>query len=699
MVQLQREDELENTYGSQRFAERVLLVGWDGADWSFLQRLLSEARLPNLASLLEKGACLELAAPRPQETAVVWTSLATGKRPHEHGVLHSACPSPDGLGVQPVSRSSRHSVAIWSILSRAKLRTHIVGWPVTHPAESVSGVCVSNWFAVPRLHSLSRVGEQSAVSPPAADVQLRARRVAPSQVEELTLSQLVPRQAVGLPERDHLLGICRTLLAESVTLFRAFRWCLDDKPWDFAACVFPGIKICHELANWLHGASESASEICRDLCDHCYEHHDLLLGQLLPLAGENCHVIAVSPCGYGIATEERLDERTTDAKWPGPLSSRAGLAVLSGPRVRTAVVPSPRSVLDFVPTILAMLGVPHGQDMEGRPWLDVLEADVESETVATWDTDVDKESQEGLNGISVPSGGYSADANSGSAAVSHLLELGYVDPDEIAAKEVANRCQQETELNRALSLLDGGFAPQAVSQLKLIAEHNPDWLQPHELLAKAYYQANQRELAKQEIDWLTWHGDESPQLYFLKGAIALDERQFDLALVHVRCARSARQPLPGLLALEGCIHLRRRDFAAAETAFQSSIDVDGPTPRALDGLATICLRSGRHEDAALHALDALERDMRFGRAHYHLGLALLRLNRLPEAYRAFESWAVAEPQRAASYRWLAHLAQHHLNDSSLAAMYRNQAREAVRRRRASSRSCQSDGTSKPSSAP
>ena len=312
---------------------------------------------------------------------------------------------------------------------------------------------------------------------------------------------------------------------------------------------------------------------------------------------------------------------------------------------------------------------------------------------------VDKESRDGLNGISVLAGGYSADANGGSAAVSHLLELGYVDPDEIAAKEVANRCQQETELNRAISLLDSGLAPQAVSELKLVAEHNPDWLQPHELLAKAYYQANQRELAKQEIDWLSWHGDESPQLYFLRATIALDERQFDSALVHLRCARSARQPLPGLLALEGCIHLRRRDFAAAKIAFQSSIDVDGPTPRALDGMATICLHSGRHEDAALHAPGCSGTRHAIRPGTLSPRPRVTALNRLPEAYRAFESWAAAEPQRAASYRWLAHLAQHHLNDSSLAATYRNQAREAVRSRRASSRSRQSDGTSTSSSAP
>ena len=271
--------------------------------------------------------------------------------------------------------------------------------------------------------------------------------------------------------------------------------------------------------------------------------------------------------------------------------------------------------------------------------------------------------------------------NGRNAAVRHLLELGYVDPEEVAAREVADRCRQETELNRVTSLAESGLVPQAIAELKQIAEQNPDWLQPHEMLAKAYYQANQRDLAKQEIEWLSWHGDEAPQLYYLMGTIALDERQFDLALVYLRCARRAQRPLPGLLALEGCIHLRKRDFAAAETAFQSSIDVDGPTPPALDGLAAICLHSGRHEDAALHALEALEHDMRFGRAHYHLGLALLQLNRLPEAHRAFESWAAAEPQRAASYRWLAHVAQRHLNDSSLAATYRNQAREVVRRRR------------------
>ena len=167
MVHPHREDEPASACGSGRIAERVLLIGWDGADWSVLRRLLSEGRLPHLASLLEKGACLELVAPRPHETAVVWTSLATGKRPHEHGVLHSRMSVAGWLGRAAGVRDQVVAVAaIWNILGRANLRSHIVGWPVTHPAESISGICVSDCFAVPRLHSQSRErGEQSAVSP------------------------------------------------------------------------------------------------------------------------------------------------------------------------------------------------------------------------------------------------------------------------------------------------------------------------------------------------------------------------------------------------------------------------------------------------------------------------------------------------------------------------------------------------------
>lgn len=694
----QQEDDQVHAHDSGRFAERVLLVGWDGAQWPVLRSLLEQGRLPHLASLLNLGACGELLCPRPIVAPSVWTSLATGKRPHEHGILHSSCPTQDGLDIGPITRRSRRSPAVWNILSRAGLRTHVVGWPITHPAEKVVGICVSEWFAVQFARAVLNQPEGPTVFPPEAESQLRARRVTPQRVEEMALAQVLPQQAIGSPQHEQLTAVCRGLLAEAATTFRAVRWCLSNEPWDFAACVFPAIRLCHELVGWLHSVAGPDAEISQYLVNGCYEHHDLLLGQLLQQVGDDTHIVAVSPSGPAISSTgsaEESDESRTLAAPPRD----SGFIAIRGPKVRHVVFSARRSVLDVVPTLLAMFGVPYGKDMEGRPWLDVLEVDLEPGVVDTCNDEADNETASGPPASAHSSGEGATSRGTPEQSVQYLLELGYVDPEEQAGKESADRCRRETELNKAISQLDAGLVSPAISTLEQLSQEHRHWLRPHEQLAEAYYRANMLPVARQEIDWLMCRGDEKPQLYFLLGAIDFAERQFDLAIEQLRCAGRAGTSLPGLHGLEGSTHLHRRDFAAAETAFQSALDFDGPSPRAHDGLAVVYLHLGRYEDAALNALAALDTEMRYGMAHYHLGVALLHLDKPSEALRAFESWAAIEPERPAPYRWLAHVCQKHLDDSPRAATYRRRGREVVRRRREIARQRRAGDTSAPSSGP
>ena len=128
-------------------AKRVLLIGWDAADWAFLTPLLDGGKMPNLQRLIETGTSGRIATLQPILSPILWTSIATGKRGDKHGVLSFIEPTPDGKGVRPVSSYSRRAKALWNILSQLGRRSIVVNWFASHPAERINGAVVSNRFS------------------------------------------------------------------------------------------------------------------------------------------------------------------------------------------------------------------------------------------------------------------------------------------------------------------------------------------------------------------------------------------------------------------------------------------------------------------------------------------------------------------------------------------------------------------------
>ncbi|HNX99042.1 MAG TPA: alkaline phosphatase family protein, partial [Candidatus Aminicenantes bacterium] len=57
----------------------VVLVGLDGADWSLIDPLIDQGKLPLFKELKEKGAWGTLRTATPAKSPVIWTSIATGK--------------------------------------------------------------------------------------------------------------------------------------------------------------------------------------------------------------------------------------------------------------------------------------------------------------------------------------------------------------------------------------------------------------------------------------------------------------------------------------------------------------------------------------------------------------------------------------------------------------------------------------------
>src|SRR5215469_12074275 len=127
-------------------AKKVLLIGWDAADWKIINPLMDEGLMPTLDDFVNHGVMGNLATLRPILSPMLWSSIASGKRPEKHGILGFMEPDPHTGGVRPVTSTSRKVKAIWNILTQCGYKTHVLGWFAGHPAEPVNGISVSDLY-------------------------------------------------------------------------------------------------------------------------------------------------------------------------------------------------------------------------------------------------------------------------------------------------------------------------------------------------------------------------------------------------------------------------------------------------------------------------------------------------------------------------------------------------------------------------
>jgi predicted AlkP superfamily phosphohydrolase/phosphomutase len=83
-------------------APRVVVVGFDGADWRTTAELMALGQLPNLAALAAQGTAGPLLSTDPAESAAGWAAINTGANPAKNGVatfvdraIAGGVPTPD----------------------------------------------------------------------------------------------------------------------------------------------------------------------------------------------------------------------------------------------------------------------------------------------------------------------------------------------------------------------------------------------------------------------------------------------------------------------------------------------------------------------------------------------------------------------------------------------------------------------------
>lgn len=388
----------------------VLIFAVDGLEWNELLPLSAAGDLPVLTRLMEQGRYGLLRSMVPSVSPVIWTTIATGKPPDEHGIQGFAKEDAAGNVIAPFNNWDRRTKAFWNIVSDAGLRVAVIGWWMTYPVDPVNGLMVAQVNTLDALGGALEGGLnpelKGQVWPPDRQAGILARH------EEVSreLDRTVDRIFGGAPATPGNLE--RKLWTDSRWAMRADATYLDiarsgAPDYDVTAVYVGGTDvISHRFWRYAHpndfASRPTAEQVddLGDLVDDYYRYADAELGRILERYRKPVTVIVLSDHGM----ESRNTEFDyADADSVAPVSGhhdrgRAGVVILSGPGIVPGTPPRDPStltrddlpvigsILDVTPTLLTLLGVPVGADMSGVVWNDVLDPALpRPEPVPTWD--------------------------------------------------------------------------------------------------------------------------------------------------------------------------------------------------------------------------------------------------------------------------------------------------------------------------
>lgn len=128
--------------------QKVMIIGWDGATWAYIDPLLAEGKLPHLQRLLNSGARAILHSTRPPYTNIAWPSLITGLNPTQTGVYDASQRQPGSYQTVPYNLTGYRGTAIWQWAAQFDRRVGVLNVPMTFPATAVNGYLVTGFDSI-----------------------------------------------------------------------------------------------------------------------------------------------------------------------------------------------------------------------------------------------------------------------------------------------------------------------------------------------------------------------------------------------------------------------------------------------------------------------------------------------------------------------------------------------------------------------
>jgi predicted AlkP superfamily phosphohydrolase/phosphomutase/tetratricopeptide (TPR) repeat protein len=562
----------------------LLLLGWDGAEWDVIDSLCERGEMPHLSQLRNFGFEAKLASLQPMLSPLLWTSVVTGKRAHEHGVLGFV---EEGLsGIRPVSSKQRKVPALWNILSEAGLRCQVLNWWPSNPPEKIKGPFVSN------LAFADGLSDHQAYPASWGDI-IQGLKEAFPEADTAILEGFIPQIEQQDPKLLQALG---QILKRSKWQFELAMKMLTEEA-DCRFFYFEALDQIQHLATKYFPATSAEGNI-PEIIRAAYRWHDAMLGSILNRAA-NHNVILLSDHGFNSSAEKPHDLPDVPAA-PAAEHNPFGIFIAAGPDVNPEASLYGLSLLDICPSILHYFSLPLGRDMSGRSLNGLFKERGPASSIPTWD---------GLVAVD-----FSAAPEQLSAELlKDLEELEYIDLSKGAPQLFI---REEQAYNAAVSLKEAGDYSEALNLANQYWQASPQAYRWYILKGRLHLALKDGQGFKDFWQSLSTEQQAFGQLRFFKAIHLLQEGQSEAALKEMKSLAAAGFKSAALFSEMGHALFLAAQYSAADTYFNQALSLNANYSSAWNGRAQVAFAQGDFEKFQSFANRALELKIFQPQLHY-----------------------------------------------------------------------------------
>jgi predicted AlkP superfamily phosphohydrolase/phosphomutase len=360
---------------------RVVVMSVNGMELDVIRPLLLEGKMPNLASVIKKGAYGKLRTVSAPNCPRVFSTMFTSTKPEEHGVTGFI------VGGITANTNMLKEEPIWSMLSKHGVTVGMANVPATFPVMPLNGYMISGMLTrgkncedgVLCAPKLSQVEGGDAVYPAALKAEL-LKNVGDFYIDCERMPAAEDLKGHESEAIDAWLKKVQLIRDEQTQLFD---YLLDHHPTDL---TWLGQSCEDRTGHWLYpiapynaGYNAKINGVRTEAFPDQYIAFDKVLGAVLKHVDDNTYVIIVSDHGIKPLREfEETDPHAhMDHEKTTPVVAKHDFAdgddvpgsfFAMGPGIKhdLRLMGFEASVYDIAPTILHIYGIDPPTQMRGH---------------------------------------------------------------------------------------------------------------------------------------------------------------------------------------------------------------------------------------------------------------------------------------------------------------------------------------------